>query len=190
MNTPSHLVLNLCALGSREPAVAAVPIAVGAVLPDAPMFVFYAIEKLWRGVPEQVIWSTRYFDPAWQDFFDLFNSLPIMAVGLAIALVARQRWWILLFASMVLHAFTDLPLHHDDAHRHFFPLSDFRFTSPVSYWDPSHYGTLTAPLEAAMGIFGCAWLWRRYPARGAHLALSGLMLLYLAFLVFAVVMWA
>ncbi len=190
MNTPSHLVLNLCVLGQRKSATAVVPIAVGAALPDAPMFFFYGVEKLWLGVPEQVIWSSRYFDPAWQDFFDVFNSLPIMAVGLGIAFLARQRWWALLFASMVLHVLLDLPLHHQDAHRHFFPLSDWRFASPVSYWNPAHYGYLMAPLEALASLAGCVLLWRRYPGRGARVALAGLALLYLAFIGFAVVLWA
>jgi len=37
---------------------------------------------------------------------------------------------------MALHALFDFPLHHDDGHRHFWPFSEFRFDSPVSYWDP------------------------------------------------------
>ena len=35
----------------------------------------------------------------------------------------------------------------DDAHRHFYPLSDYRFISLVSYWDPRHYGTVAMPAE-------------------------------------------
>ncbi len=190
MNTPSHLILNLCVLGGRQPASAAIPIGVGALLPDAPMFFFYGIEKLWLDVPERIIWSSRYFDPAWQDFFDVFNSLPILAAGLGIAILAGQRWWTLLFGSMVLHVLVDLPLHNEDAHRHFFPLSDFRYASPVSYWNPRHYGHIMAPLEALMALSGCVLLARRYTGRGARVALAGLALLYLAFIGFAVVLWA
>lgn len=153
------------------------------------MFFFYLVEKGVRGVPEAVIWSSRYFDPAWQDLFDLFHSLPLMAVALAITLATRQRSWTLLFASMVLHVMFDLPLHHDDAHRHFYPLSDFRFASPVSYWDSAHYGWLAVPLEAAGGLFGCLLLWRRQPGRAARLGVAGLGVLYVAYVAFALFMW-
>ena len=49
---------------------------------------------------------------------------------------------------MALHVPEDLFLHHDDGHRHFYPLSQWRYSSPVSYWDPNHYGKIVAPLEA------------------------------------------
>ena len=48
---------------------------------------------------------------------------------------------------MLLHSLGDFPLHHDDAHRHFFPFSDWRFISPISYWDPAHYGNWASLLE-------------------------------------------
>lgn len=189
MNTPSHLILNLCALGRRDAADTVVPIAVGAVLPDAAMFVFYAVEKLWLGASEQVIWTTRYFAPAWQDFFDLFNSVPIIAAGFGISFLARNRPNMLLFASMGLHVLLDLPLHHDDGHRHFHPISDWRFASPVSYWDPNHYGYITAPLEFAVALAGGVVLGRRHPSRRARIALGALAALYGAFIAFALVTW-
>lgn len=49
--------------------------------------------------------------------------------------------------SMVFHSLGDLPVHHDDAHRHFFPFSDYRLISPISYWDPQHYGRIVAGVE-------------------------------------------
>ena len=48
---------------------------------------------------------------------------------------------------MVLHSLLDLPVHNDDAHRHFFPLSNYRFISPISYWDPNHYGGIVSVVE-------------------------------------------
>ena len=190
MNTPSHLILNLCALGHGRPADPGVPIAIGAVLPDAPMFVFYAVEKLVLGVSEATIWTTDYFAPGWQDFFDLFNSLPLLAVGLTVTLITQNRWWALLFGSMVMHCLLDLPFHHDDAHRHLFPFSDWRFASPVSYWDPDHYGQIAAPLEAGLGLAGCAILWRRHPGRASRVGLALLATTYVGFILFAMLRWA
>ncbi len=49
--------------------------------------------------------------------------------------------------SIICHCLLDLPVHHDDAHRHFFPLSNYRFISPFSYWDVNHYGRVVAAIE-------------------------------------------
>ena len=48
---------------------------------------------------------------------------------------------------MICHSLLDIPVHNDDAHRHFFPLTDYRFMSPLSYWDPNHYGRFVALFE-------------------------------------------
>jgi len=38
-------------------------------------------------------------------------------------------------------------VHNDDAHRHFFPFSNYRFISPFSYWDRNHYGSIVSFVE-------------------------------------------
>lgn len=126
----------------------------GAVLPDLPMFVFYGIQK-YLGTPEHEIWSSRYFDPTWQAFFDVFNS--VFVVGLLLAIGWRNRFLRLMALSMLLHAAADFPLHHDDGHRHFWPL-EFRFESPVSYWDFDHFGWFVLPLEVTCTVIGAVWL--------------------------------
>ncbi len=97
------------------------------------MFAFYAYQKLLR-TPDSDIWGRVYFDSAWQAFFDVFNSIPLIALCLLVTWRLAAIRWTVLFAAMGLHVVFDLPLHQDDAHRHFFPLSDWRFVSPVSYW--------------------------------------------------------
>ena len=51
MITTSHLLLNLAVLDKSRPAypislAASLAIAIGAILPDAAMFLFYAAEKI------------------------------------------------------------------------------------------------------------------------------------------------
>ena len=164
MNTPAHVVLNALVLGRGERERLWLPITLGAVLPDLPMVVFYAYQRLVALVPERVIWSQLYFESRWQAFFDLFNSLPLIALGYALAWRARGAAWMALFASMGLHCLLDLPLHREDAHAHFFPLSSWHFVSPVSYWDPSFYGRVIAGAELALLLLGAGVLWRRAPA--------------------------
>ena len=54
--------------------------------------------------------------------------------------------------SMICHSLLGLPVHNDDAHRHFFPFSNHRFISPLSYWDKNHYGAIVALIEMALVI--------------------------------------
>lgn len=146
----------------------------GGVLPDLPMFGFYLYQKL-RGTPEATIWSETYFQPDWQLVFDVFNSAPLAALGcvLALAFAPPVRTALqVFFGAVLLHVALDLPLHHDDAHRHALPLSNYRFESPVSYWDPAHLGVLGAGLETTCVLICALLLARRYPGRGARLGLA------------------
>lgn len=80
---------------------------------------------------------------------------------------------LLVFAlSGLLHLAGDLPLHAEDAHRHLWPLSDWRFISPVSYWDPAHYGRIAAPIEALFAAGLIVLLWRRFAGLIPRLALG------------------
>ena len=156
MNTPTHLLLSSALLSNSRYRDYWPWIVLGALLPDLPMFGFYAYYKL-LGTPEGLIWGELYFLPSWQNFFDLFNSIPIAAVIAVAAYYARQPALVALALSILLHAAFDFPLHNDDAHRHFFPLTDWRFISPLSYWDSAHYGNWIRFVELALNV-ACLWL--------------------------------
>lgn len=163
MNTPAHAILNLALLGRGENRAYAAPILAGALLPDLPMFGFYLWNRLFVGASESMIWGDFYFRANWQMLFDVFNSIPLAAVGALVAWWGGARGWLLFFASVALHALLDLPLHREDAHRHFLPLSGWRFESPVSYWDPAHYGVWSSALEILVVIAASWVLWRVHP---------------------------
>ena len=160
MNTPAHAVLNLAMLNRKQRPDWNPLIIWGALIPDITMFIFYGVLKL-AGVSEEQIWREEYYRPFWQLTFDFFNSIPLALLGLGIMLYARRTGIALLFASIVLHCLEDLPLHHDDGHRHFWPLSNFRFESPVSYWDPDHYGIIAGRIELALMLVASIYVFRR-----------------------------
>jgi hypothetical protein len=164
MNTPAHLILNAAVLGRGRWQDRVAPISLGAVLPDLPMLGFYLYQRLVERAPEHFIWSEAYFDRGWQAFFDVFNSLPIIGLLAFVAWRAKSTWWLCCFASMALHCLGDLPLHREDAHAHFYPLSSWHFVSPVSYWDPRFYGDVFLAVEGAGMIGALAILWRRTTA--------------------------
>ena len=72
----------------------------------------------------------------------------------------QKKYFVLLLASMLVHCVFDFPVHHDDGHRHFFPISQFRFQSPVSYWDPNHFGKITGLIEILFFLAGSIFLWQ------------------------------
>lgn len=189
MNTPAHVVINLLCLGQHDQAYVLTPVLVGAILPDAPMFVFYFVEKILRKTPESIIWSKSYYQADWQNFIDLFNSLPLMLLGLVLCLWAGSQIGILLFFSMMLHVAGDLPLHHYDAHRHFFPFSDWRFHSPVSYWDPNHYGGVVTMLEILAVIISCIALFQLYKTLPGRISVGCMGVLYIGYFVYVARVW-
>lgn len=150
MNTPGHYILNLALLGKTVDFSNNTAIAIGAILPDAPIFIFYLVAKFIYRLPEAKIWSEAYYEPFWQNMIALFHSLPLAAVGAVIFYRLDSKAGMILCISMICHSLLDLPVHNDDAHRHFFPLSNYRFISPFSYWDTNHYGRIVALIEMSL----------------------------------------
>ncbi len=189
MNTPAHAIINLLLFGKKHRKTHSVAIVAGALMPDLPMLLFYLREKL-HGTPERLIWSERYNDPVWQAVFNSFHSFPLLALAIWMAWRGRCSGWAIFFASMFCHSLFDFPVHHRDAHAHFFPLSDYRFISPLSYWDPAHYGLWISALEVVIMVVGSLYLWRSSQSRVKRVQVAGLLSVYLLFLFAAVVVWA
>ena len=177
MNTPSHVIINLAIFSKLPLPQANLAIAIGAVLPDLPMFGFYIWLKYVRKMPSREIWSKAYFEPFWQNIFDVVNSIPLIVIGLAIAYYYNWQIAQVVFVSMLVHCLFDLPVHNDDAHRHFLPFSNYRFISPVSYWDPRHHGAIVALLELILVLLATLQV---FPAINSWLG-KGLMLASNAF---------
>ena len=151
MQTPAHIAASLFIWRNETRWTDVLAVAFGAALPDITMFFFYGYQKA-IGSTEQEIWRTLYFEEHWQYSFDLFNSIPIALLLFVVFRQFKIRWAQLLVASAGLHMLCDLPVHHDDGHRHFLPLSNWRFESPVSYWDPAHYGYIFATIELTLAV--------------------------------------
>ncbi len=188
MNTPAHLILNLSVLGRKKPPTHQLWVLAGAMIPDLPMVGFYAWEKLIRGVPEVVIWED-YFDARWQVVFDLFHSFPVALLGAGLSALAKWKGLLLFWMSMALHSAGDFPFHHDDAHRHFFPLTDWQFVSPISYWDPHFHGDLFSIVEILMVMGLSLWMWRTASWVGTKIILAGVGVMYLGYLGYVMLVW-
>ena len=73
-------------------------------------------------------------------------------------------------AAGLLHLASDFALHNDDARPHFWPVSDWIFESPVSYWDSAHHAAWVAPFTLLAVLISAVVIWRRWPNWGIRLA--------------------
>lgn len=165
MNTPSHAIINMAILGTRGSNIGLETVFIGGILPDIPIYIFYVWAKFIARKSEKQIWREAYYHPFWQNTVAIFHSLPLAALA---AIVSHYCGWQeikLMFLSMIVHCLCDFPLHNHDAHRHFFPFSNYRFISPISYWDPRKNGALGAFIEltlvliATVPVFGLVESW-------------------------------
>lgn len=191
MLTPTHVLIGAAAFarpGARARNLGAV---VGGFAPDLPIYVLWAWAKL-AGIPEAAVWRDYYFRADWHRAADIGHALPVHLALLALGLVlARTRpgrdrpdgiaAFLVAFAgAALLHVAGDAPVHVDDAHAHFWPFSDWRFRSPLSYWDPRHGGDVFRWIEAALGLVLAAIMWRRFRSAPVRAVLALAILLYVA----------
>ncbi|MCX8509728.1 MAG: cobalamin biosynthesis protein CobQ [Rhodobacteraceae bacterium] len=169
MNTPAHLIFGAAAFarpGVRHGPAAAV---LGSLVPDISLYVMVAISIWGMGISPHRVFDELYFSDLWQNVFAVDNSFILWGLLLAFALW-RCRPALAAFAKGgLLHLATDFPLHNEDARRQFWPVSDWVFRSPFSYYDPHRYGNYIGPLEVALCLVFSVLLWRRFPMRSARL---------------------
>ena len=169
MTTHSHVILNIALLSKRDKPFLHRYAFIGAVLPDLPLFIFFIIESIIRKTPQRELWDSVYFTEAWQNFFDIFNAVPLILILLGIGYYLLNSEKITVFAwSLLIHCGFDLLTHNDDGHHHFYPLSDFAFESPISYWDRDHYAGIVAPIERVVFLIASIYLFRRLKTRLAR----------------------
>lgn len=171
MNTQTHMLLAgvLLAKAGKGNRARNWAIGLGALLPDIAIFWMFFWSKI-IGAPEREVWSNWYYNPPWSTAIDASNSLPLF-IGIALLGYVLYRRnptatfnAVLLFgaAAAIVHLVFDLPLHVNDAHAHFWPLSHWKFISPISYWDPEHYGQYWSLFESIAGCILAVILWRRF----------------------------
>ena len=93
MHSPAHIMASLFVWRRFEAASLVSAVLSGAVIPDAPMFLFFVIVR-GAGYSGKQIWGQLYFDIGWQYFFDVFNSAPLFMVLAFLAWRMRNRWWL------------------------------------------------------------------------------------------------
>ena len=183
MNTQTHLLLASALLTKRGEKARNTAIVAGALLPDVPVFALYGVASA-MGYTSQDVFDDFYFREEMRNLMGFFNSFIVAAVIAVTGWLFREKCWgwpMLFFAAaMTVHAATDLPVHVDDGHRHFWPFSKFVFNSPLSYWDRSHHGGLVSLVETAAGIICAIVVWRRFPVIWTRVLCASAIAAYIA----------
>ena len=162
MNTPTHLLTAAALLMRRDAPARNTAVVVGALLPDLSIFVLFGWARLIQGVPEREIWRSLYWQEPWQTVGAIANSFPVWVLVLMVAACLGWRVFAALAGAALVHLMLDFPVHADDAHRHFWPLIDWRFHSPLSYWDGRYNARWVMAAEVVLVIACVAILWRRF----------------------------
>ena len=145
-------------------------VLLGALIPDAAIYGLFLWSKF-AGIPEATVWNQLYWQEPWQTYTAAGNSIPFYAMILLLGIVALRQvrsahkiGIVLTFLALaaLVHIAGDLPVHVADAHRHFWPISDWKFISPVSYWNPDHHGRVFMVFETLLGILIMTVLFRRF----------------------------
>ena len=181
MQTYSHTLINgvrARSLKRRGWDVNTPAFVPGGILPDIPFFLMAIIGGIYytmiggtpSGEPPMVyMHMTLYFrHPWWISAHNLLHAPFSLVVLSGIGFVAihnGQTWGGFLFWFAMgagLHTLIDVFTHAGDGPLLLFPFNwSYRFQSPVSYWDPAHYGLIFAPLEHVLVIVLIAVLVKR-----------------------------
>ncbi len=150
MNTPAHLIVGAAAFGKPGHRAITLAALLGALLPDVSLYLMAGVSLFVLQIPPRRVFDELYFSDAWQQVFAVDNSFFLWGAVLVFALWRRLPLLIALTASGLLHLGFDFLLHNQDARMHLWPVSDWKFRSPVSYWQPQYYGAVVAPVERAV----------------------------------------
>lgn len=190
MITPSHMIYSwtFAKATDRQPnPLRTLALVSGAFIPDIPTYCFFLVHTVILGTSQQMMWDTLYFNSAWSPFITLSHSLLLWPVLLLFATLAKQQLVQLFAASALVHIILDFFVHHDDAYRHFWPLSDWKFFSPLSYYDPQYYGNWVSTIDSVIIIALLLWLWTVYTSKRARVGIAFIILLYVTTLITSLV---
>ncbi len=168
MNTPAHLIFGAAAFADPTNRRVTWAALAGGLAPDLSLYLMAGASLYIFDIPARVVFRDLYFSDAWQTVFAIDNSFVLWGIVLAVALWRRMPVLVAFAGAAILHLVFDFALHHDDARRHFWPLTDWVFASPVSYWDKADYGGAAGLIEAGASVLLTGlliWRFTSWPAR-------------------------
>lgn len=181
MNTLTHALMGSAVFGHPRLTIGLMIATFwGGIFPDVSIVAMVIWESGIQGASSAELWGEAYYREPWVTYSAITNSFIVF--GALFALARLQGWYLVAaFAgTAMLHFLFDLFLHYDDGHAHFWPLSQCVFYSPVSYWDPDHFGLWWTGIEMALALGLFIWIWKTTKTWPARTYASVLMVLFWA----------
>jgi len=176
MNTPAHLIFGLAAFGRPGRPRVTGAAALGALAPDLSLYLMVGVAVYGMGIAPRRVFGELYYSEAWQRVFAIDNSFVLWGVLLGVAIWRRSPVLVAFAGAATMHLAFDFPLHNHDARMHFWPVSDWVFVSPLSYWDDAFYGRVVGVLEVAVSLILAALLVLRFRSWAMRVGIGGLAL--------------
>lgn len=161
MNTPAHLLLGVAAFGKPEKRGTVPAAFLGAFAPDISLYLMVAVSIWGMGIPAETVFRELYYSDAWQSVFAVDNSFILWGLALGLAVWRRSSVLVALCGAAILHLALDFPLHTHDARQHFWPVTDWVFESPVSYWDNAAHAGVVSPIALSLSAGALVVIWSR-----------------------------
>ncbi len=173
METYSHAFFTwaLAKHGVKAGRAAGIAAAAGAVFPDLPSFAgtaYYVgtayLRKGWDSMHSEELLDAIYFSgPFGGTGSALHSAVPVVTLlvlyrifGLGRRDRRRIVLWFLL--GWLGHAIVDFLTHVDDTRPLFWPVSDWEWSSPVSYYNPLYYGREFFAISHGLMLLTILWL--------------------------------
>ena len=162
MNTPTHLIMAAVLFAKPEQRKVTKAALLGGFVPDFSLYFMFFWHQFIIRTPTKTIFDELYFSDYWQKIFAIDNSFIVWGILLGLALFLTSGWMIAMSGAALVHLLCDFPLHVDDARAHFWPLTMWKFQSPISYWDINHHGSIVSTLEILLVSVMLGVLWKRF----------------------------
>ncbi len=173
MITPSHLIYSW-ALAKKTEKLDLNPVStkqrtsafiLGALFPDTPTYVFFIVYGLILGYSGEVMWDDMYFNSGWSIPITLTHSFILWP--LLIGFSVHFGWNFLKYFSIsaLFHTIVDFFVHTEDAYRHFYPFLDWKFHSPISYWNTVEFGRYVSVFDSILVLGLLTYLYLKYEGK-------------------------
>ncbi len=183
MNSPTHSLIALAVLSRKGQTRRNWAVFIGSLIPDAFIYLCWVWLTFIDKQTQSKIWDEIYFDAPMQLTASIFNSVPIYLMLTITGWIYRARLWgqVLMFFALaaLIHIAFDFPVHNHDAYAHFWPFSDWKFFSPLSYYEADHHAVWVSLFETFIAFICIIVLSRRFPKTWTRIILGLLAGLYI-----------
>ena len=173
METYSHAFFTwaLAKHGIKAGRAAGIAGAVGATFPDLPSFAgtaYYVgtayLREGWSSMHSEKLLDAIYFNgPFGGTASVLHSAVPVVALLVLYRVLKlrrrdRRRFLLWFLLGWLGHTIADFLTHVDDTRPLLWPISDWEWSSPVSYYNPLYYGREFFAVSHGLILLVVSWL--------------------------------